>query len=147
MSVMTCDDRSAVDAVRPDRVDQDVEELAARQRVEAGQRLVEEEDRRPRPERERQPDLRLLAAGQLVGRRGERDVQVVEAAPGERRVEAVAKGVRHRDVLVDGQLAVERRGLRARSRSAGSRRRGPATGRCRRRSGGPRSAARSRSRP
>ena len=56
-------------AVGVDRVDQDVEEFATRQRVEAGQRLVEEEDRRPRPERERQSDLRLLAAGQLIGAR------------------------------------------------------------------------------
>ena len=99
-------------AVGADRVDQDVQELATRQRVEAGQRLVEEEDRRPHPQRERQPDLRLLSPGQLVGARGERDVEVVEPAAGDGRIEARTEGRRHRHVLVDGQLAVERRRLR-----------------------------------
>ena len=70
------------------RVDQDVEELAARQRVKARQRFVEQEDRRPRPQRERQPDLRLLSPRQLVGARGERDREVVETAMGKRAVEA-----------------------------------------------------------
>ena len=51
----------------PDRLDHQVEELAPGQRVEARQRLVEEEDLRPRRERERQPDLGLLAARQLAG--------------------------------------------------------------------------------
>ena len=70
-------------AVRADGPHQDVQELAARQRIEAGQGLVEEEDRRPRPQRERQPDLRLLAPGQLVGAGCPRDVEVVEPAAGE----------------------------------------------------------------
>ena len=75
MSVITCDERSAVAPLGPDRVDQDVQELAPRQRVEAGQRLVEEQDRRPRPQRERQPHLRLLSPRQLVGAGVERDVE------------------------------------------------------------------------
>ena len=45
-----------------DRLDQDVEELPPGERVEAGQRLVEEEDPRSRSERQRKPDLGLLAA-------------------------------------------------------------------------------------
>ena len=54
-------------AIGPNRVDQDVQELATRQRIEAGQRLIEEEDRRSHPKRERQSDLRLLSPRQLVG--------------------------------------------------------------------------------
>ena len=99
-------------AVGADGVDQDVQELAAGQRIEAGQRLVEQEDRRPHPQRERQSDLRLLAAGQLVGAGGERDVEIVEPAAGDPRVEPRPERLGQHHVLVDGQLAVERRRLR-----------------------------------
>ena len=52
-------------ALGPDRLDEDVEELAPGERIEAGERLVEEQDPGPRPEGEGEPDLGLLAAGQL----------------------------------------------------------------------------------
>ena len=66
----------------PDGVDEDPQELAPGQRVEARERLVEEEDRRPRAQRERQPNLRLLSPRQLVGARVDRDREVVEVAAG-----------------------------------------------------------------
>ena len=72
-------------ARRPNGIDEDLEELAAGERIEARQRLVEEEDRRPRAQRERQPDLRLLSPRQLVGAGIKRNREVVEVAAGERR--------------------------------------------------------------
>ena len=55
-------DSSAV-ALGPDRVGQDVEELASGKRIEGGEGLVEQEDRCAGAEREGQRNLRLLAAG------------------------------------------------------------------------------------
>ena len=54
-------------ATLPDGVDKHAQELAPGEGIEARQRLVEQEDRRPRAQRERQPDLRLLSPRQLVG--------------------------------------------------------------------------------
>ena len=82
---MTCDDSTAVAPADPDLVDEDVEELPAGQGVEAGERLVEDEDRRTGAQGG-EHDLRLLAAGR-VELLAERDVELVEAAPGQRRIE------------------------------------------------------------
>ena len=51
-------------AVGADRIGQDVQELATGQRVEAGQWLVEEQDRRAGAEGQGQRHLRLLPAGE-----------------------------------------------------------------------------------
>ena len=67
-----------------DRVDHHVQELAPGERVQRRQRLVEEQHRRPGPERDREAHLRLLAARELVGADVERDVELVSrssAAP------------------------------------------------------------------
>ena len=112
MSVMTCDERSGGRAIGPDRVDEHVEELAAGERIEARQRLVEEEHRRPRPERERQPDLRLLAPGQLVGAGCRAGCRGRRVAAGRSTGRSRAGGDRERDVVRHAELAVERRGLR-----------------------------------
>ncbi len=98
--------------IGPDRVDEDVQEFAAGQRVEAGQRLVEEEDRCSHPQRQGQSDLRLLPAGQLIGTCVQRDIEVVESVAGDRGIEPGPQRPGHRHVFVDGELAIERRRLR-----------------------------------
>ena len=97
---------------RPDGVDQHVEELAARERVERGQRLVEQQDRCPRPEGDREAHLRLLPAGQLVGARVEGDVELVQPPQRVAAVEPGPPACGERQVVRDGQLAVQRGGLR-----------------------------------
>ena len=95
-----------------DGINEHVKELAAGQRVQAGQRLVEQEHRCPHAERERQPDLCLLTARQLLCPRRERDVEIVEPAPGHGHVEPGPERIGQGNVLVDGQLPVQRRRLR-----------------------------------
>ena len=111
-SVITCDEQDRRRALGADLVDQDVEELAPRERVEARQRLVEDEDRGVGPERQRQHHLRLLPAGQRPGVLVERDVELVEPALGERSVEAAAQHAGELDVVRDREPAVQRRPLR-----------------------------------
>ena len=65
-------------AVAAHRIGQDVEELASRQRVERGKRLVEQQDRCAGAERERQGDLGLLAAGEGSCAAIGRDVELRE---------------------------------------------------------------------
>ena len=99
-------------AFRVDGVDEDVEELASSQRVEAREGLVEQEDPRSCAQGERQPDLGLLAAGQLGRQRRQRDREPLDVVGGKTRVEPVAEGRREGDVLGDRQVAVERWRLR-----------------------------------
>ena len=61
MSAITWDDRSVVTPSLAHGLDQDVQELAPGERIETGQRLVEEENRGSRAQGQRQPDLRLLS--------------------------------------------------------------------------------------
>ena len=78
-------------AVGADRIDQHVQEFATGQRIQARQRFVEEEDRGSDAEGEGEADLRLLTAGQLLGGRVERDVEVIEPTSRDRRIEPRAE--------------------------------------------------------
>ena len=56
-----------------------LQELAAGERVERGDRLVEQEQLRPLGERERERDLRLLAARELPDLLAERQAELLDA--------------------------------------------------------------------
>ena len=96
---------------------QDLPELAARDGVDARRRLVEEEERRARQERRDERELLLHAARE---RAGEARAEAVEADAAEEVPRARgALGGRHgvepgpqREVLVDGEVLVEREALR-----------------------------------
>ena len=68
-----------------DRLEHGLHELAARERVERGDRLVEEEQLRPLRERERERDLRALPARELPHLLLQREVELGDAAARERR--------------------------------------------------------------
>ena len=61
MSAMTCEAMTTVAERLGDAVHQQLQELPADERVEARERLVEEQQARPLPEHERQGELRALA--------------------------------------------------------------------------------------
>ena len=71
-----CEDSTTLKLVLGDRLHQALQELAPGQRVEAGDRLVEEQQLRPLGQAEGQRELGPLAAGQLAGLLGR-----VEAEP------------------------------------------------------------------
>ena len=98
-------------AIFADGIHEHMQELASGEWVQTRQRFVEEEDRRPRPQRERQSDLRLLSPRQLVGAGGRRDIEIGEAPTGIWGVKGRPKGAGHDHVIVYGQLAIEGRGL------------------------------------
>ena len=69
-----CDDRMTVMPLR-DRLHHRLQELAAGERVERGDRLVEHQQLRSLRERERERDLRLLAARELADLLAERQAE------------------------------------------------------------------------
>src|SRR5258706_6775912 len=71
-------------------LDEDVEEFPPGEGVEAGQRLVEEKDPRPRTQRERQPNLGPLAAGHRTPGRAPPYRATFDRASGPNRREARA---------------------------------------------------------
>ncbi|HEX3428176.1 MAG TPA: hypothetical protein VHS36_05165 [Candidatus Limnocylindrales bacterium] len=95
----------------PDGLDHEMEELATGEWIEARQRLIEQEDLGSGREGEGETDLCLLAARQLARTRTERDRQPLDVSRSHRFVESAAERRRQRDVLSDGQIAVERRRL------------------------------------
>jgi len=85
--------------------------LAPGERVEAGERFVEEQDRCPSPEREPECDLCLLSPGQVSDPVTASDAKPLEATEGDRSVEVAAQrsGVCH--VVGDCQVSIEARFL------------------------------------
>ena len=102
------DDRGAG---RADDLPGNGQELAAGERVEAGQRLVEEQRRSLGAERQYQRDLRLLAARQLAGAPAEWEPQARHPAIGGRPVEAAPERGGEIQVVGHRQVAIERRAL------------------------------------
>ena len=102
------------DALR-EELRQQLPELAARHRVDAGRRLVEHDDLRLVDQRAGQRELLLHAAGELVGEPAAelRELRHLEQAiaPRVEVAHAVDLG-EERDVLVDAEIAVEREALR-----------------------------------
>ena len=70
---------------------QHVEELMARERVERGQRLIEEQHRRPGPKGECELDVRALPAGEVPSLLAQGDAQLLEPIAGQRSVKARAQ--------------------------------------------------------
>jgi hypothetical protein len=93
-------------------LNENVEELAPGERIEARKRLVEQQDPGPRPERERQSHLGLLAARQLAGQGPQGDREAVDVRRGEGGIEPPPERCRERQVVGDRQGRVERRRLR-----------------------------------
>ena len=118
ISVMTCDESSAVWPSPGPPSTSTWRNSRRAKRIEARERLVEEEDPGPRPEGERQPDLGLLAARELVRLRGERNPEPLHVRPGEIRVEASSE--RDREARCARRWSARDRGPAAaeRSRSA-----------------------------
>ena len=94
---------------------QQLPELAARHRIDAGGRLVEHDHLRLVDQRAGQRELLLHAAGQLIGEppAESRQLRHLEQAIAARVEVAHAVDLREeRDVLVDAEVAVEREALR-----------------------------------
>ena len=89
------------------RAHQRLEELAAGQRVEAGERLVQQQQLRPPGKGERQGDLGALPAGQGPHPPVERHGDPLQPLPGKREVEAAVELAAHGEVLAGGEVTVE----------------------------------------
>ena len=101
------------DPVSLDRLHHRVQELAARERVERRHRLVEQQQLGPLRERERQRDLRLLAARELADLAVEREPEPLDPRARERRRPSVGLSLRPSfSVSRDGEAAVQRMVLR-----------------------------------
>ena len=95
-----------------DIVDQRRQEVAAGERIETGQRLVEEEQWRARPEREGEAHLRLFAARQLGDLTPSCEPCPLNARERVGTVKGLSRGPRHVEVVADGEAPVQRRRLR-----------------------------------
>ena len=89
-----------------------LQELAPRERVERGDRLVEQQQLGPLRERERERDLRLLAAGELADLLPEREPELLDARVRERVVPGRVELAAERQRLGDREALVERMVLR-----------------------------------
>jgi hypothetical protein len=98
------------EAVLDRRAHQRLHELAAGERVQAGDRLVQQQQPRPLGQRHGKGDLGLLAAGELAGALGERDAEVGKAPLGQRLVPGVGQvqPPAHGEQVGDGEALVER---------------------------------------
>ena len=85
-----------------------VEELAPGERVERGDGLVEQQQLGPLGERERERDLRLLAAGELADLLVERQPQALDPLAGDRVVPARVQLAAELERLADREALVQR---------------------------------------
>src|SRR5438105_5416268 len=99
-------------AVFGDGIHQRGEELAPRERVEAGNRLVEQKQLGSLGERDGERDLRSLSARQLADLALEWDPQLAEALLRPRLVEMRVQVAAERQRVGDAEAAIERRVLR-----------------------------------
>ena len=74
-----CEERMTVMPGLGDGLHHRLQELAPRERVERGDRLVEQQQLRPLRERERERDLRLLPARELPDLLAERQPELLDA--------------------------------------------------------------------
>ena len=91
-----------------DRAHEDLQELMSGQRVEAGHRLVEDEQVRPLRQGQGQRHLGLLPAGERTGSAVERDAQLRQPAFGQPLVEPQVAGPAEAEHLGDGEALVQR---------------------------------------
>jgi hypothetical protein len=93
-------------ALLGDRAHEGLQELAAGQRVQAGQRLVEQQQLPPPGQGQRQGDLGTLPPGQLADLPVERDRESFQPAAGAGLVEAGVELAAEGQVLGGGEVAV-----------------------------------------
>ena len=91
-----------------DRLERRLHELPPRERVERGDRLVEQQQLRPLRERQRQRDLRALPAGKIPHLLLQRQVELGDARASGLVVPAGVKAAADVEHLLDREAAVER---------------------------------------
>ena len=100
------------DLVLGDRLHQDLQELAAGQRVQARDRLVEDQQLGPLRQPEGQGELGALAAGELAGLLPRVEAEPLDPAPGDRVVPARVEVRTEAQVVGDREPGVGRGVLR-----------------------------------
>ena len=88
--------------------DECVKEATARERVQVRERLIEQQDLGPKADGDREAELRRLAAGQASGPGGWGHAEGVEPLTSHASIEVVSEVCGEVEMILDGQLGVER---------------------------------------
>ncbi len=111
MSVIRCEDRTTLVPLLGDGLHKVPQELPPCEGVQAGDRLVEQEQLGPLGGRQGEGELGALAAGQRPGPLPEVKAELADAALGELVVPAGVEPAAHPQVASDGEPRVDRRVL------------------------------------